>query len=336
MFEYQSAYKRNASGFHGKTFWFTVLTFILIYAALLAVAIVLMIPAAFFDSAWVLLWIFPMFFVIMLLSIFVLYPVSIGILRFFASAYRQKDYSFKEVFVTFKKGNYSKIIKLSLIVLLTYFVFSFVYGFMVQFLLMAINTPLIAIGESMASGSSGVSGGEIAMIITMVLLNILIVIISYIPYILMGIYMFLVFMVYIDQPMIPTLDKLKIAWDVMFKAGGGLVRLIISNFLLLLLPTVLYVVLIGVIAALAIMIGDEQALGVLMIISIPIAFIIIIAAFCYVMYYMTGSLTAYYFECRDELDRRYNEMQAGTRHGSSYEKFSEADDPVENDGLKPL
>src|SRR5699024_1533886 len=111
MFEYQSAYKRNASGLHGKTFWSTVLTFILIYVALIVVALLLISLAAFFDSAWVLLWIFPMIFVILLISVFVIYPVGIGVLRFFASAYRQKEYKFKDVFITFQKGNYSKVIK---------------------------------------------------------------------------------------------------------------------------------------------------------------------------------------------------------------------------------
>lgn len=336
MFEYHSAYKQNASGFHGKTFWLTILTFILIYVAFFAVAVLLVLPAVFFDSAWMLLWIFPMFFVIMLISIFVIYPLSIGVLRFFASAYRQKDYSFKEVFFTFRKGNYSKVIKLSLIILLTYFVFSFVYGFLVQFLLMAINTPLIGIGESMSGGASGISGGEIALIIILVLLNVLIVILSYIPYILIGIYMFLVFMVYIDQPRIPTLDKLKIAWDVMFRAGGGLIRLMISNFLLLLVPTVLYVVLIAVIVGIGILAGQSQSLGVIMIILVAVSFLLTIAAFCYVMYYMTGSLTAYYFKCRDELDSRHNEQHSETIQSSPYEGTSEADSADENDDLRPL
>lgn len=331
MFEYQSAYKQNASGLHGKTFWFTVLTFILIYAAFLAVAIVLMIPAAFFDSGWVVLWIFPMFLIMILFSIFAVYPVGIGVLRFFASAYRQKDYTYKEVFTAFKKGNYSKIIKLSLIVLLTYIIFSFVYGFLIQFLFMAINMPLIALGESMAGGG-GISGGQIGLIIGLVLLNLLVIVISYIPYILIGIYMFLIFMVYIDQPVIPTLDKLKIAWDVMFRAGGGLIRLIISNFLLLLIPSVLYIVLIGAAVGISFMAGTSESLGILLIILTVVAFLLTIAAFCYVMYYMTGSLTAYYFKCRDELDRRYSEQHARPAEENHHETTAQD----ENDGLRPL
>lgn|GEM_PF-1905209 len=336
MFEYQSAYKRNASGFHGKTFWHTVLTFILIYAALIVVALLLMTPVAFFDSAWVLLWIFPMFFVILLISIFVIYPISIGVLRFFASAYRQKDYKFKDVFITFQKGNYSKVIKLSLLMLLIYFAFSLVYGFLVQFIIMAINTPLIAIGEGMSGGTGQPSGGEIGLIISLVLLNVLVIVISYIPYILMGIYMFLAFMAYIDQPMIATLDKFRVAWDVMFKAGGGLIRLIVSNFLLLLLPTVLYVLMFVGIAVTAIVVGDGQSLGYMMIILVPLAVLIIIALFCYVMYYMTGSLTAYYFECRDALDRRYSERPQDPVKADGYESSEEAQRYEEDDGLRPL
>ncbi|WP_017549666.1 hypothetical protein [Salinicoccus carnicancri] len=336
MFEYQSAYKRNASGLHGKTFWSTVLTFILIYVALIVVALLLISPAAFFDSAWVLLWIFPMIFVILLISVFVIYPVGIGVLRFFASAYRQKEYKFKDVFITFQKGNYSKVIKLSLLMLLIHFGFSLIYGFLVQFIVMAINTPLIAIGEGMSSGTGQPSGGEIGLIISLVLLNVLVIVISYIPYILMGIYMFLAFMAYIDQPMIATLDKFRIAWDVMFKAGGGLIRLIVSNFLLMLLPTVLYVLMFVGIAIFAIAVDNEQTLGYMMIILVPLAALIIIALFCYVMYYMTGSLTAYYFECRDALDRRYSESPQNPVRADGYESSEEAQRYDEDDGLRQL
>src|SRR5699024_1204669 len=153
MFEYQSAYKRNASGFHGKTLWHTVLTFILIYAALTVVALLLMTPAVFFDSAWVLLWIFPMFFVILLISIFVIYPIGIGVIWFVASDYWQKDDKYKDVCITFRKGYYTNIIKRSLLMLLIYFGLSLVYGFLVKFSSRAINTPLIAIGEGMSGGT---------------------------------------------------------------------------------------------------------------------------------------------------------------------------------------
>ncbi|WP_411842691.1 hypothetical protein [Salinicoccus sp. HZC-1] len=336
MFKYQSAYKQNASGFHGRTFWFTVLTFILIYAAMLIVSVALMLPLAFGDSPWIAMWILPMILIILLLSIFVIYPVSIGVLRFFASAYRRKDYSYKEVFVAFRKGNYSKIIKLSLIILLIYFAFSVAYGFLIQFLFMAINMPLIALGESMFGGAEGVSGIGIGAVIGLVLLNLLLVFISYIPYILIGIYMFLAFMVYIDQPLIATTDKMKIAWDVMFKAGGGLVRLIISNFLLLLIPSILYVVLIGAIIGISFMVGASQTPGIIMILLVAVSALLTIAAFCYVMYYMAGSVVAYYFKCRDELDVRYNGQQTEARPEQSFRDTQEDAGFDENDGLRPL
>lgn len=336
MFEYQSAYKQNASGFHGRTFWFTVLTFILIYAAMMVVSVALMLPLGFGDSPWMVMWILPVFLIILLLSIFVIYPVSIGVLRFFASAYRRKDYSYKEVFVAFRKGNYSKIIKLSLIILLIYFAFSVAYGFLIQFLFMAINMPLIALGESMFGSAEGISGGGIGAVIGLVLLNLLLVFISYIPYILIGIYMFLTFMVYIDQPLIATMDKMKIAWDVMFKAGGGLVRLIISNFLLLLIPSVLYVVLIGAIIGIGFVVGASQTAGIIMILLVAVSALLTIAAFCYVMYYMAGSVVAYYFKCRDELDARYGGQQTEARPAQRFRDTPEDAGFDGNDGLRPL
>ena len=49
----------------------------------------------------------------------------------------------------------------------------------------------------------------------------IVMIIAYIPYIILYIYFAVVFMVYIDEPMIPTVDKLKVAWDVTFKSEGA-------------------------------------------------------------------------------------------------------------------
>src|SRR5690625_6564137 len=64
------------------------------------------------------------------------------------------------------------------------------------------------------------------------------------------IYMFLVYLVFVDQPHIPTFDKFSIAFKVMFQAGQSLVRLFFSNVLLLAGVTILYFVLMLVVGLL--------------------------------------------------------------------------------------
>lgn len=343
MFQYQSAYRQNGSGLHGKVFWFTVLTFILIYAAVIAFMIVSVLPAVFMDSAWGLLWMIPMFFILMLLSLFVIYPITIGVLRYFAKAYRETNFGFKEVFAVFEKGKYSKIIKLSLIIIVSYYVFSFVFGLIMQFLFTAINAPIGFLIESLSTGAD-INGGQIALIIFTLVLNLLLIVLSYIPFILIAIYMFLAFMVYIDQPLIPTLDKLKIAWDVMFRAGGSLLKLLFSNVVLFVIPLVVYFIVIVAGVLIAALFNSNTA-GLLFMIMIFGSTLLLVVACAIVMYFMTGSIVAYYFICRDKLDRRQAEQSVSTetdageyssQHGFEDENHDNRKDDHGDDGLKPL
>ena len=316
MFQYQSAYRQNGAGLHSRTFWFTVLIFILIYAAVMLFMFLSVLPAIFMDSAWGLLWMIPMIFLLILLSLFVIYPITIGVLRYFAKTYRGIDFGFKEVFVTFQKGNYSKVIKLSLIIVVSYYVIAFAYGMFVQFLFTAINAPIGIIMERFSTDGQ-INGGQIALLILILLLNLLLVILSYIPFILLAIYMFLAYMVYIDQPLIPTMDKLKIAWDVMFRAGGSLLKLLFSNVVLFVIPLAVYFIVI-VTGVLIVVLFNNNAAGLLFSVLMIGSALLLVIVYAIVMYFMTGSVVAYYFICRDELDRRQAERSVSTEKDTSH------------------
>ena len=56
---------------------------------------------------------------------------------------------------------------------------------------------------------------------------------------------------YIDEPMIPTVDKLKAAWDVTFKSEASMLKLFFSNLIMYILMTAtfsLYLLVVGLTA----------------------------------------------------------------------------------------
>ncbi|MBY8909381.1 hypothetical protein K6L05_06190 [Salinicoccus roseus] len=299
MFDYQAAYKRNGTGSHMKTFWLTVLAIILMYAAGLLFLLVMLLPASFIDSGIIILWIFAVGFLFLLAGIFLLYPFSVGVLHYYACTYLGREFGFREAFKVFTNGRYNKVIKLGLLVLVAYVVVSFAFGLIMQFILTAVNMPLIMLAETWAQGSVP-SGGQVGVIIGVVLLNFLVVMISYIPYMLIAIYVILAYMVYIDQPFIPTTDKFKIAWDVMFHSGERIWKLIFSNFLLLLMPLAVHLVFIVPAILLGIFV-DGLAFPILMVAGVLIA----VVAYAAAIYFMVGSITAYYFKGRSTLDQKH-------------------------------
>lgn len=302
MFDYHGAYKRSGEGNHMKAFWLTVLAFIGMCATAVLFILVTAALFSFVDSGVVVLWVFAAGFLFLLAGIFLFYPFGVGVMRYYACTYLGRDFGFREAFKVFTKGRYSKVIKLGLLVLVAYFAISFVIGLIMQFILMAVNMPLIPLAETLGQGS-GLSGAQIGLIIGLVLLNFLVVVISYIPYLLIAIYMFLVYMAYIDQPLIPTTDKFKVAWDVMFRGGERIWKLLFSNFLLWLIPLAIY--LIFIVAAIpAGLFVNEIAFPILMVAGA----LLMVAAYAVVMYFMVGSITAYYFKSRDALDREYRRL----------------------------
>lgn len=299
MFDYQAAYKRNGTGAHMKTFWLTVLAILLMYAAAGLFILVMIAPFSFIDSGVVVLWVFAVVFLFILAGVFLFYPFWVGIIRYYACTYLGREFGFKEAFKVFTKDRYSKVIKLGLLVLVAYFVISFLLGLLMQIILMSINTPLIMLAETWAQGSVP-SGGQVGVIIGVVLLNFLVVVLSYIPYILIAIYMFLVYMAYVDQPLIPTTDKFKVAWEVMFRSGERVWKLLFSNFLLWLIPLAIYLIFIMAAIILAIFV-NEFAFPILMVAGA----LLMVAVYAVVLYFMVGSITAYYFKGRSTLDQKH-------------------------------
>lgn len=300
MFKYQSLYKNNGRGQHMKTFWFTVLIFILVYAAAIALTSLVAVPFFALDTAFAVLSAVFIFLLLILAAIFVFYPLSVGILRYFAAAYLGQDFKVKDAFRVFKKGNYSKVIKLGLLSFVAYFVFSLAIGMVLQVLVMAINTPLLASFDPDQT-SFMPTAGEIGTIITVVLMNFLVALISYVPYILAAIYFFLVFMAYIDEPLTPTTEKFQMAWSVMFRSGESVLKLIFSNFFLWLLPSILIVLLFIVAVSFTGIYTSTFTFGTFLIGGLGLIFF----SYIFTTYFLVGSVVAYYFKGRDHLDEVY-------------------------------
>lgn len=310
MFEYISLYRKNGAGQHGKVIGFTILQFILcvflpmaiIFGAMLLPLLLTMTDVSGETvSITMAIWMLVIMIVFILLMIFVIYPIFVGILRYFASAYKGKDFTFGEAYKVFKNGNYSKLIKIALLVLVLYFVLSMIIGFIVNLLMTIVFIPLLPLGMMMEDPNAAMTGGAIALIALAVVLMFIVTIVAYIPYIILYIYFAVVFMVYIDEPKIPTVDKLKVAWNVAFSSDASMVKLFFSNLLLYILMTaVMFLAMIAIILA-SVFLMDSPAM--IFVIAILITLIATIVSI-YISYLIVGSIVAYYFVGRESLDHK--------------------------------
>ena len=245
------------------------------------------------------------------LMIFVIYPIMAGILRYFAFAYNGETVSFSQAYDVFKNGNYSKLIKLTFLSILFYFVISLVIGFIVNILVTIIILPIAPLGMLIENPDSAMQGVSIVMMIFFVILAIIISILAYIPYIILFIYLSLVFMVYIDEPRIPTMDKFKIAWNIAFKSRASMVKLFFSNLLYYIgMIILIFVIIIGFSLLAAFTVSGDQPF--IMFILMFLMFIILIALSVWIYYRIVGSIVAYYFVGRASLDEMEDQRTEST------------------------
>src|SRR5690625_1220312 len=99
MFQYQSLFRRNAEGQAGKIIGLTILAGIMMTVSFFIVFLIAMLPLfAIGESTWAILYAFMVFFLSFLFGVFVIYPLSIGIIKFFTSAYQGQSYGFSDLF----------------------------------------------------------------------------------------------------------------------------------------------------------------------------------------------------------------------------------------------
>lgn len=326
MFEYLSLYRRHAKGQHGKVLGFTILQMILCIILPSILMFALMFAPALLsftntDDSTIgvafIVWGLVISLVFVLACIFLIFPMYVGILRYFASAYTGKPFSFGEAYKVFKKGNYSKLIKIALLVFLLYLALSIVIGILINMLFVIAITPLA--GAGFVTETTQLQELSVPMIILSVALALIVTIVAYIPYIIMFIYFAVVFMVYIDEPLIPTMDKLKIAWDILFKSSASMVKLFFSN---LILYIVMMIVMFAVIFGLAFLVSFTAVQTDIPGLSAILGFVVLLITFVigvYVSYLILGSIVAYYFVGRESLDE------------INHQEKRELDHQIEND-----
>src|SRR5699024_12076718 len=93
-------------------------------------------------------------------------------------------------------------------------------------------------------------------------------------------------MVYIDEPHIPTVDKLKVAWDIVFRSEASMIKLFFSNLLLYILVfAVMFVIMIGLGLISAFVTNSPAVILTLFIISGLLALIVTV----WISYLIVGS-----------------------------------------------
>jgi hypothetical protein len=306
MFRYQSMFRQNASGKALKVIGFSIISGIFMMVPMMVLMGIFSLPLfSFNDSPWMILYFLLGVFLFFILSIFVFYPMTIGIIRYFTNAYNDTDFGLGELFFVFKGGRYGKAVKATVLVVIFYFLFSLIIGIVANILYLFVNAPFSALAffsptaDSIEQGVA-VASGQIGMFILMLVLNLILTLLLYIPYILAALYIGLVYLSFVDQPLIPTMDKFKIAWDVMFKSGESIWRLFFSNVFLAIGVSILYFVIVIVGVILGVVMDSPGALITIFILGT----IVFLLSYIYIAYIMIGSVVAYYYTARGVLDER--------------------------------
>src|SRR5699024_10103041 len=337
MFQYQSLFRKNASGQAGKIIGLTILAAIFMMISFFIIFTLAMLPTiAMGESVWVLFYLLFIFFLLFLFSIFVIYPMSIGVIKYFTSAYTGERYGFGDLFFVFKERRYGKAIKLTILVIIGYTIISLGLSLLMQLAFTAVNLPFSALlgglsYENSIESSAAMISGQIGVFILMAVINLILILVMYIPYVLLMIYMFLIYLVYVDQPHIPTVDKFSIAFKVMFQAGQSLMRLFFSNVLLLGGVTILYFVFMLVGGILIGFMASAMDSGLIIGLIVAITALLFFILYIYVMYLMVGSIVAFYYKGRDILDG-----QAAAPAPSDAGEPETRDNDFKEDGLRPL
>lgn len=337
MFQYQSLFRKNASGQAGKIIGLTILAAIFMMISFFIIFTLAMLPTiAMGESVWVLFYLLFIFFLLFLFSIFVIYPMSIGVIKYFTSAYTGERYGFGDLFFVFKERRYGKAIKLTILVIIGYTIISLGLSLLMQLAFTAVNLPFSALMgglsyENSIEASAAMITGQIGIFILMLVVNLLLLLVMYIPYVLLMIYMFLVYLVFVDQPHIPTFDKFSIAFKVMFQAGQSLVRLFFSNVLLLAGVTILYFVLMLVVGLLIGFLAAAMDSPFLIVLILAVMGVLSLIFYIYVMYLMVGSIVAFYYKGRNVLDEQ---AAAAVPHDAV--ETAGYDEGYRDDELRPL
>ncbi|QJF25939.1 hypothetical protein [Mammaliicoccus vitulinus] len=310
MFQFQLDYFRNGQGFHLKTILLSIIASVIMFLLMLIPGISILIGVIslissrdFFGEpsgagiAIFMLSILIGFLLTIILYIFVLVPLSYGLLKFYKDTDLGINPRFNDLFMFLKKGRYVKTLKLTVIIGLICIAMSIAVSIVVsivQLIFYAIfGTSMALMLESGFSENTGVMSVSYVVIM---LFMILILFALYIPLYYLIIFIANTILVHIDQRSLPTLTKFSIGWNITSKGPHNAWKLLFSNIIYVVVSAII----IGILAGIFAMILSFMPTALQIIFGI-LGFILYIIFLIAMNYFIYGSIMNFYHKNKNAL-----------------------------------
>lgn len=310
MFQFQLDYFRNGQGFHLKTILLTIIASVFMFLLMLIPGISILIGVISLISsrdfygepsgagvAIFMLSILIGFLLTIILYIFVLVPLSYGLLKFYKDTDLGINPRFNDLFMFLKKGRYVKTLKLTVMIGLICIAMSIAVSIVVsivQLIFYAIfGTSMALMLESGFSENTGVMSVSYVVIM---LFMILILFALYIPLYYLIIFIANTILVHIDQRSLPTLTKFSIGWNITSKGPHNAWKLLFSNIIYVVVSAII----IGILAGIFAMILSFMPTALQIIFGI-LGFILYIIFLIAMNYFIYGSIMNFYHKNKNAL-----------------------------------
>lgn len=315
MFQFQMDYFRNGQGFHLKTILLSIISSVIMFLLMLIPGISILIGVISLISsrdfygepsgagvAIFMLSILIGFLITIILFIFVLIPLSYGLLKFYKDTDSGINPRFNDLFIFLKKGRYVKTLKLTVMIGLISIAMSIavsIVSSIVQLIFYAISGTSMAL--MLASGFSENTGVMSVSYVVLMLFMILILFAIYIPLYYIGIFITNTILVHIDQRSLPTLTKFSIGWNITSKGPHNAWKLLFSNIIYV----VVLAIIIGILAGIFAMILSFMPTTLQIIFGI-LGFILYIIFLIAINYFIYGSIMNFYHKNKNALYPKNN------------------------------
>lgn len=308
MFNFHLDYYKNGRGHHLRTVGFTFLASIIFVLLAVIPAISFVIGGIILASsqdyagepsgagvATFLLFALLGFLLYFVIYIFVLIPMSFGLMKYYKDTDMSLSPKFSDLALFFKKGSFVKTLKLTAVLFLlsvAIYVVVYIITFIVQFIFMFFFGFSFAIWEPTAENYGALS----ISIIVALLLMILIMLAILIPIYYLVIYMFNIVFVHIDQQTLPTFTKLSVAWNITAKGPNSAWKLLFSNLLYIIAA---YIIL-SIVTILVFIIFSFLPTAAIIIFSI-LGYILLLIILIAISYFVYGSIVNFYHKNKESL-----------------------------------
>ncbi|MGK9045572.1 hypothetical protein [Mammaliicoccus vitulinus] len=315
MFKFQLDYFRNGQGFHLKTILLTIVSSVIMFLLMLIPGISFLIGGFSLISSQdfsgepsgggLAIFMISMligFLLTIILYIFVLIPLSYGILKFYKDTDLGINPRFNDLFMFLKKGNYVKTLKLTVIIGLisiAMYIAIYIVVFIVEMIFFAIFGTSMALMQP--SGSSESIGAMSVSFVVIMLFMILILFALFIPLYYLIIFIINTILVHIDQRSLPTLTKFSIGWNITSKGPHNAWKLLFSNLLYVVVSYIILAIL-GIIVAIIVSFMPTALQIIFGILGYILYFIFLIA----ISYFMYGSVMNFYHKNKNALYPKNN------------------------------